>query len=422
MKRLQLVTLLWLCLLISCKSDTAPPTDRVASQFNDSAIQVGFLHSLSVPRRNASILAEQHVNQAGGVLGRPFNVIYNAIGTVEQTVEKALPMMDEYGIQALAVTTSSRTLAVAEHAIPREVVVISESATSPLLTDYADNGFLFRMAPSDVYQSVIAAKEAANFGLRDVAFIFNHDDPYGTSLADEFERNFIAFGGEQVDFYPIPETTNVGFDTYLQAIFADPPDLIVIALVSSSTAAQLYNEAAAHPYNGFYMLADSATNSTFFNNVTNREAIQNTFGLTPASGLENYVEFDFFRQAYLDFQGEEPQNYSSNAYDTVIILALAIEHAGYHHNTDNPSGAMIRDSLSQVMNPNGDTVGPSNLAEGLAILRSGGDINYQGAYSINDFDGNGDISGIVVYDLLELTPEGFVKFIQFQVDTTGNAN
>lgn len=406
-----------LCLLIGCQSDTPPPSDRVATQFNPEAIQIGYLHSLSVPRRNASILAEMHVNDAGGVLGKPFNVIYNAIGTVDETVNKALPMMDNYNIQALAVTTSSRSMAVAEHAVPREAVVISESATSPLITDYADNGFLFRMAPSDIYQSVIAAEEAAVFGLRRVAFVFNQDDPYGTSLAEEFERNFLSFGGERVDFYAIPESTTVGFEQYLQQIFAEPPDLIALALFSSAVNAQFYNEAAAHNFDGFYMLADSATNSTFFDNVTNKAAIKNTFGLTPSRGLENYQEFEFFRQAYIELQGDEPQNYASNAYDTVVILALAIEHAGYHNNTDNPTGTMIRDSLPAVMNPGGLEVGPSNLAAGLAELRQGGDINYQGAYSINDFDGNGDISGIVVYDLLEVTANGFVKVVQFQVDT-----
>lgn len=418
MKAIHLFIAVIVACVAGCKSDTAPPSDRVATQFNEESVQIGYLHSLSVPRRNAAILAEQHVNEAGGVLGKPFNVIYNAIGSEAETVNKALPMMDDYGLQALAVTTTSRSLAVAEHAIPREVVVVSESATSPLLTDYPDNGFLFRMAPSDIYQSVIAAEQAANFGLRHVAFVFNQDDPYGTALAQEFERNFLLFGGERVDLYAIPEATSVGFEQYLQQIFAEAPDLIALALFASVENAQFYNEAAAYPYTGFYMLADSATNAVFFDNVADKARITNTFGLTPSNGLENYPEFDFFSQAFVALQGSEPQNYASNAYDAVVILALAIEHAGFHNNTDNPTGSMIRDSLTAVMNPEGIAVGPSNLVTGFNVLRQGGEINYQGAYSINDFDTNGDLSGIVVYDLLELTATGFTKVLQFQVETT----
>jgi len=417
MKLIQWLLIVLICVLMGCQSDSAPPEDRVATQHIENTIEIGMLHSLSVRRRNASVMAVQHINNAGGVLGKDFNVVFNSIGTVDETVEKAIPMMDEYNMQALIVTSSSRVLAVAEEAIPREVVVLSESATSPILTGYQDNGYLFRVAPSDVFQSVIMANEAANFGVRSTAFVYTEDDPYGEGLAAEFERHFLNNGGEQFDSIAIPESTSVGFEQYHQEVFVNPPDLIVLSMARSASNAHFINEATSYNYQGFYLLADSAVNTGFSDNIANPEALSNTYGITPSKGLENYDEFTFFEQSFLAFQGEAPQNYDSNAYDAVIVLALAIEDAGYKNQTDNPTGKMIRDSLLAVMNPDGIAFGPSSLEKALNELRLGGMINYQGAYSSTDFDANGDIQGILVYDIFQFTAGGFQRLAQVTVNT-----
>jgi branched-chain amino acid transport system substrate-binding protein len=83
-----------------------------------------------------------------------------------------------------------------------------------------------------------------------------------------------------------------------------------------------------------------------------------------------------------------------------MTSALAIEHAGYHNKTDQPTGEMIRDSLRKIANPSGERIGPSQIAQALALLRAGKEINYNGA-SNPDFgwDANGDVTGIIAYDL-----------------------
>ena len=63
---------------------------------------------------------------------------------------------------------------------------------------------------------------------------------------------------------------------------------------------------------------------------------------------------------------------------------------------------MIRDSLRPVMNPPGVVVGPLNIAEALLLIRDGADVDYSGGYGANNWDGNGDITGEVTYDILRL--------------------
>ena len=77
----------------------------------------------------------------------------------------------------------------------------------------------------------------------------------------------------------------------------------------------------------------------------------------------------------------------ANAYDSVVLLALAIEKAG------KAKGPAKGDALRDVANPPGVRVGPGieGLRRALNLLRDGKDINYEGAAGSHDFDQLGDV-------------------------------
>ncbi|MBX3206893.1 MAG: ABC transporter substrate-binding protein [Labilithrix sp.] len=89
-------------------------------------------------------------------------------------------------------------------------------------------------------------------------------------------------------------------------------------------------------------------------------------------------------------------------YDSVILLALAIEKAG---NLDNR--VAIRDALYEVSSPPGDSYGPGQLAEALNAVRSGRDIDYTGASGTFDIDDQGDTALEVI--LWKVSGNGFVS-------------
>lgn len=72
-------------------------------------------------------------------------------------------------------------------------------------------------------------------------------------------------------------------------------------------------------------------------------------------------------------------------YDSVILLALAIERAG-----NLEDRVAIRDALYEVSAPPGDAFGPGQLAEALEAVRTGRDIDYTGASGTFDIDDRGD--------------------------------
>jgi branched-chain amino acid transport system substrate-binding protein len=79
--------------------------------------------------------------------------------------------------------------------------------------------------------------------------------------------------------------------------------------------------------------------------------------------------------------------YTAQAWDAVMIAALALESAG----------SATRDLVAHVRsvaNAPGVEVGPADWAKAKALLAAGEEINYQGIAGTNEFDANGDVSGI----------------------------
>ncbi len=88
-------------------------------------------------------------------------------------------------------------------------------------------------------------------------------------------------------------------------------------------------------------------------------------------------------------------------YDSVILLALAVEKAGSLDNREK-----IRDALYSVSAPPGEAYGPGQLAEALDAVRSGRDIDYVGASGTFDLDDLGDTALEVI--MWKVSGNGFV--------------
>lgn len=88
-------------------------------------------------------------------------------------------------------------------------------------------------------------------------------------------------------------------------------------------------------------------------------------------------------------------------YDSVILLALAVEKAGGTSDRE-----AIRDALYAVSAPPGDAFGPTQLAEALEAVRLGRDIDYVGAAGSFDLDDQGDTALEVI--MFKVQGNGFV--------------
>ena len=90
---------------------------------------------------------------------------------------------------------SGVTTAIANNvAVPNGVVMVSPSATSPALSTIEDDGYFFRVAPSDARQGEIIGDILSERGIDNVAITYTNND-YGKGLADAIAAAVEATGG-----------------------------------------------------------------------------------------------------------------------------------------------------------------------------------------------------------------------------------
>jgi ABC-type branched-subunit amino acid transport system substrate-binding protein len=98
--------------------------------------------------------------------------------------------------------TSTAVSAVREYADINNIILLSYSSTSPLLSIERDN--LFRLVPDDTYQGKIIAQRMINDGIK-VIVPFWRSDIYGNELYKSTKSNFEKLGGkveEGINYQP----------------------------------------------------------------------------------------------------------------------------------------------------------------------------------------------------------------------------
>jgi ABC-type branched-subunit amino acid transport system substrate-binding protein len=115
----------------------------------------------------------------------------------------ALKKLHENGAKIIVgPATSTAVSAVSGYADANNIILISYSSTSPLLSIKGDN--LFRLVPDDTYQGKIIAQRMINDGIK-VIVPFWRSDIYGNELYNSTKSNFEKLGGkveEGINYHP----------------------------------------------------------------------------------------------------------------------------------------------------------------------------------------------------------------------------
>jgi ABC-type branched-subunit amino acid transport system substrate-binding protein len=187
----------------------------------------GSLAFLGPPEIAGVDLAVKEINAAGGVLGKPMELVKGDSGdTAEfanQTVDSLLAENVDGIIGAAA---SGVSLGVIDKITGAGVVQFSPANTSDKLTTYADKGLYFRVAPPDLLQGAAIAKLVSDDGASNVAIIARND-AYGTGLADVVEKTLTG-SGVTVSVKKIYEPDAGTFDAEVAEIKGASPDAIVV--------------------------------------------------------------------------------------------------------------------------------------------------------------------------------------------------
>lgn len=346
----------------------------------------GDLSDFGGAHRNASALAADHINQAGGVLGTVVTIVARDTATNPvQGVDSARALVEiEKVVAIVGALASGVTIPVAESVtVPNNILQISGASTSPGITVLADNDFLFRTTVSDAVQGVIMGRLARELGYSSASALYINN-AYGQGLAEQFGDTFEAEGGTVLELVP-HEGVQPTYASELSRATAGNPD--VLAAISYPESAEVYlREAIEGGYIDTFLFCDG-TKSPDMNEAVGVAHLEGSYGTAPGAPITDARRvFDAAYEA--SFATVPPLPFMAETYDAVVLIALAAEKAGT--TTDS---AAIRDALRDIAKPPGEVVGPGvdSIKRALYLIQRGKDINYEGAAGSHDFDENGDV-------------------------------
>ena len=364
--------------------------DDQQAMISDEPLKIGLLADFSGPLaefgpsiQTGVELAIKHLNDGGGVLGRPVELVTGDTALdPTQATEETRRLIEVEGVHAIVgPLASSITLAIVESvAADAGVLVISPSATSPQLTIAEDNDFLFRSTVSDAAQGPVLAQLAADEGYTNVGVIFLND-PYGQGLAEAFDD---AWGGEANIVSIEPRQA-----TYLSELqqAADNGAEVLIVIAFPQEAEIFIREALEQGLFDEFLFVDGSKSQDLVDAIGG-EYLEGMKGTAPAPGPESPALI-VFNQSYIAEYGElSPLPFVAEAYDAAVAIGVAAQAAG------SLDRAAIRDSLRSVAGPPGDAyaIGGEGVGAALAAVADGWDVDLEGAATTLDWNENGDIT------------------------------
>ncbi len=265
---------------------------------------------------------------------------------------------------------SGVTTAIANNvAIPKGVVMVSPSATSPALTTIKDNGLFFRTAPSDARQGEVLAGIVKGRGIDNIAITYTNND-YGKGLSESFSNSFKAIGGK-VAAVAAHEDGKADYAAEVGALAASgAKDLAVFGYVDQGGRGIIRAAVDAGAFSRF-VLADGMIGQSLIDNIG--KDLTSSFGTLPGNDGEGAQRFSTLATAAgIDVSGP----YRGESYDAAALIMLAMQAA---KSTDR---AAIKGKIMAVANGPGVKILPGELAKGLKILAEGGEVDYVGATNV----------------------------------------
>jgi branched-chain amino acid transport system substrate-binding protein len=208
-------------------------------------IRIGFVGGISgrvadlgVGGRNGALLAIEERSAAGGVNGRPVQLIIRDDQQNPETARKVTRELVEQNVAAIiGPMTSSMALAIVPTINSARLVMVSPTVTTTELSGL-DDYFLRVLPDTHTYAPKSARFHFEKSGLRRAALIYDTgNSSYTLSWLNGFREPFEKLGGRIVALKSFTSGENVAFSPIVRSILSQKPDLVV--LVCSAVDAAL---------------------------------------------------------------------------------------------------------------------------------------------------------------------------------------
>ena len=284
-------------------------------------------------------LAAEERNKAGGVLGRPVEIVTaDTESDPSKTPLAVLKLIEQDKVVAvLGEVASSRSIAAAPACQRAKVPMLSPASTNPRVTK--QGSFIFRACFTDDFQGVLIAKFTANdLKFKKAALLTDTKNDYSTGLTKVLNDEFPKLGGEIV----ARETYQAGennFKTQLSNIKNANPEIVFLPGYYTEVAlivSQARELGITCPFIG----GDGWDSDVTLKN--GGKAVEGCYLTNHYASDDPEPKVQDFIKKFKDKFGEVPDAMAVLGYDASGIMFDAIDRA------KSTEGTAIRDSLGQT--------------------------------------------------------------------------
>ncbi|WP_234022583.1 ABC transporter substrate-binding protein [Sorangium cellulosum] len=387
-------------LLSASCSSTSPEHPR-------DAVLIGgllpFSGSESAIGRNieqAMLLAVEDVNAAGGLDGRPFDlVLRDSHSSWERGLNELLALVYRDQVSYL--------IGPEENDLAREITLeVKDRDLFHMLPGYAapsvarneTKGGWMRLAPSPFAIGCALAKHAFREDIGTVNSLAARDD-YNGSVDIEFTTHFVALRGRalpSVTFTPGEHT----YTTKIKSTFDSGADRTLLAAYPA-TAATIVTEWTVSGRPGTWLLGPALRTEVLLANIP-PGSLDGYIGIAPSLSLrgecrvvdeaEETVECAtgnaaaFTRHFSRRWNGDAPFPAAHFYYDGVVLIAMGLAYSQATAATASPSGHALQRTIRELNSPDHEAASWTDLGASMAKLRAGIPLRYVGAAAEYEFD------------------------------------
>ncbi len=303
--------------------------------------------------RKGVTLAVEEANAAGGVLGRPIELVVEDNQSKQgesATIAKKFVSRDKV-VAVLGANMSNHSLEAAPVFQNAKVPMIAITSTNPRVTEIGD--YIFRVCFIDPFQGTALAQFAVgSLKLKRVAILTSVNNAYSVGLSKNFREQVTKLGGTVV----AEQRHNEGdkdFRAQLTAVKAAGAEGILHS-GNYTEGALICKQARALGFTGPIFGGDAWEGPEFL--AIGGAAVEGTYYSTHASNESDAPTMKAFVARYQKRWGELPNATTTLGYEAAILLFDALKRAG---TTDSKP---LRDALAATKDFPGAT-GPITIDE-----------------------------------------------------------
>ncbi len=366
--------------LSGCASGTSSaPSKTLDLKIGTILPQTGSLAVLGPPEFAGVHLAVQDINAAKAGIKIADTDKDSGDTTTNIATQSATALLADNVSAIVGAASSSVSLSFIDQVTKAGVVQISPANTSPTFTTYADNGYYFRTAPSDVLQGRVLGQKVLKDGATNVSVLYQNDS-YGQGLNTNVTKALKDGGatvGQDVAFDPAATT----FSSEVTQVLSTNPDALVVISFD-----QLKAIAPELKKNNFDFKKFYGSDGNYGVITSDYKDVDIAGAQFTNPGVNASSDFQSKLQALVTKEGNKKLtvfSYAPESYDATVLLALAALQG------KKADGATIKANLQKVSD--GGTK-CTTFADCAKLINDGKDINYDGLSGPITFDKNGDPS------------------------------